>query len=77
MWLYFDLCYEEYILYKKLKLINKELWNMWELSMKSAFARPAFYQSWNFILRNSFYPDYFKKFVNDKMLMLHNSARNI
>ena len=76
MWLYFDLCYEEYMLYKDLNLINKKLWNMWEISMTSAFARPAFYQGWSFILRNSFYPDDFNTFVNLKMSSLHIKSRN-
>ena len=77
MWLYFDLCYEEYILYHELKLIGKKLWKIWEKSIFSAFARPAFYQCWNVIYDQSSYPPPFSKFVKDKMLELHRPGRRI
>ncbi len=63
MWLYFDLCYEEYMLYHDLKLIDKKLWKSWELSMKSAFSRPSFGQSWDEIIKVSYYPPPFQQFV--------------
>ncbi|NJN12445.1 MAG: hypothetical protein HC815_32580 [Richelia sp. RM1_1_1] len=77
MWLYFDLCYEEYFLYYDLNLIDEKLWKIWETGMKSAFSRPAFFQCWNFVFNNSFYPMPFSKFVNDKMLELHNPGKRI
>jgi hypothetical protein len=77
MWLYFDLCFEEYSLYHELKLIDKKLWNNWEKAMFSAFDRPAFYQCWKVIFDKSFYPKSFSKFVNDKMLELHSPGRII
>ncbi|MEA5551652.1 hypothetical protein VB713_11790 [Anabaena cylindrica UHCC 0172] len=77
MWLYFDLCYEEYTLYHELNLIDKKLWKIWQAAMKSAFSRPAFYQCWNFVFDKSFYPKPFSKFVNDEMIELHNPGRRI
>jgi hypothetical protein len=77
MWLYFDLCYEEYMLYHDLNLINKKLWIHWETGMKSAFSRPAFYQCWNFVFDKSFYPLSFSTFVNEKMRELHKLGRRI
>ena len=71
MSIYFNLCFEQYILHYKLNLIDKKLWHIWELSMRSAFIKPAFRQCWDFIVNNSFYPDYFRKFVNNNMRMLH------
>lgn len=77
MWIYFDLCNEEYILYHELNLIDEKLWKIWDSAMKFAFKRPAFYQCWNVILQNTSYPKSFSKFVNDKMIELHNSGRKI
>lgn len=77
MWLYFDLCYEEYILYHELHLIDKKLWKYWEKGMTSAFSRPSFHQCWKLIFNNSFYPRPFSKFVNDKMITLHHRSKNI
>ncbi len=77
MWLYFDLCYEEYILFYELKLIDKNLWKHWEAAMVSALARPAFYQCWQIVHDESFYPKPFSKFVIDKMNILHSPGRKI
>jgi hypothetical protein len=77
MWLYFDLCYEEYILFYELKLIDKKLWKHWEDAMKSAFARPAFFQCWQIVNQESFYPKSFSKFVKEKMIELHAPGRKI
>ncbi len=77
MWLYFDLCNEEYMLYHDLNLIDEKLWLLWEYAMTSAFKRPAFYQCWNVVFSNSFYPEPFSKYVNDKMIQLHNRGRQI
>jgi hypothetical protein len=76
MWLYFDLCYEEYTLYHKLNLIDKKVWRLWQDAMISAFSRPAFFQCWEFIFSHSFYPKYFSKFVNDTMNDLHKPGRS-
>ena len=77
MWLYFDLCYEEYILFHELNLIDKKLWKYWEAGMTSAFSRPSFYQCWELIFKNSYYPRAFSKFVNDKMIKSHHRSKNI
>lgn len=77
MWIYFDLCYEEYILYYELNLIDKKLWKLWEGTMTSAFGRPAFYQCWNVVCNHSSYPESFSNFVKDKMIKLHNPGRRI
>ena len=77
LWLYFDLCYEEYILFHELRLVDKKLWGHWESAMTSAFSRPAFYQSWQVIFNESFYPKPFSKFVSEKMAELHNPGRRL
>lgn len=77
MWLYFDLCYEEYMLYHDLNLIDEKLWIHWKTGMISAFSRPAFYQCWDFVFNKSFYPLSFSTFVNDKMRELHKIGRTI
>lgn len=64
VWLYFDLCYEEYMLYHDLKLVNKKVWKLWEAGMISAFSRPSFSQCWTIISLKSFYPDKFTRFVS-------------
>jgi hypothetical protein len=48
MLLYFDLCYEEYFLYKT-GLIEPRIWEVWKEGIKSTTSRPAFRQSWNYI----------------------------
>ncbi|WP_445630178.1 hypothetical protein [Nostoc sp. DSM 114167] len=77
VWLYFDLCYEEHMLYHELKLIDQKLWKLWEFGMTSAFKRPAFYQCWKYVFENSYYPRSFNKFVSDKMSDMHNRGRRI
>jgi hypothetical protein len=77
MWLYFDLCCEEYILYHELSLIDEKIWRLWESAMISAFSRPAFYQCWQFILKESLYPPNFSNFVNSIMLNKHNTGRKV
>ena len=80
MWFYFDLCYEEYILYYELNLIDKKLWRIWENNMKSAFSRPVFYQGWKKILERSSYSEKsyekFYNFVDEQMSLLHNKSKN-
>lgn len=63
---YFDLCYEEYYLRTR-KLIDKELWSVWEGGMKVAFGKPAFQQAWAIIREDSEYGDTFESFVNNAM----------
>ncbi|MDZ8108160.1 MAG: hypothetical protein RM338_21400 [Nostoc sp. DedQUE12a] len=63
MWIYFDLCYEEYSIYTDLRLINKKLWKRWKSGMVSSFSRPAFQQSWYLISQNTTYPEPFVDFI--------------
>lgn len=64
MWIYFDLCYEEYSIYTDLRLINKKLWKRWKSSIVSSFSRPAFQQSWYLISQNTTYPEPFVDFIH-------------
>ena len=48
MLIYFDLCYEEYFLYRE-GLIPKRLWKAWEEGINVSLSRPAFRQSWMII----------------------------
>ncbi|MBD2770640.1 hypothetical protein [Iningainema tapete] len=64
MWIYFDLCYEEYSIYNDLRLVNKTLWKRWKSGMQSSFDRPAFQQSWYLISQNTTYPRPFVNFIN-------------
>lgn len=64
MWIYFDLCYEEFSIYYDLRLINKKLWERWKSGMVSSFSRPAFQQCWYLISYNTKYPSSFVQFVN-------------
>ncbi|HEC88730.1 MAG TPA: hypothetical protein ENI52_05390 [Thermoplasmata archaeon] len=66
MRLYFDLCYEEYMLHKYGKL-DKKLWKEWEKGMKSAFGKKAFRDAWYKIKRDTSYPMDFVKFVEYQM----------
>lgn len=76
MWMYFDLCYEEYQLHK-LGFINSNLWKFWDIGMKSAFSRPAFQQSWYLIRDKTKYePDLdFVKFVESSFKSQRNHIR--
>ncbi|NEQ38434.1 MAG: hypothetical protein F6K40_20050 [Okeania sp. SIO3I5] len=64
MWLYFDLCFEEYSLYHDLKLIDKKLWKIWESGIKASFNKPAFSQCWMIISQQTSYGSDFEKFIN-------------
>lgn len=68
MLMYFDLCYEEYSLYK-LGFINLKLWELWESGIKSAFSRPAFKQSWQVVKPYTNHKDNsgFSSFVDSAM----------
>ncbi|MEL7006165.1 MAG: hypothetical protein AAFN93_26070 [Bacteroidota bacterium] len=67
VWLYFDLCYEQYLIHHDLKLVNMKVWKLWEAGMKATFSRPSFQQCWMVINANSFYPGKFARFV-DKLI---------
>ncbi|MEU6344082.1 hypothetical protein ABZ883_24420 [Streptomyces sp. NPDC046977] len=44
-WYYFDLCLEEYHLYRQ-GLVSADVWRMWESGMRAAMTRTAFRQGW-------------------------------
>ena len=67
MWIYFNLCYEEYFLYHNLKLIDKNLWKIWNSAMKTAFGRPAFCQCWEVIRNYTICSASFSEFVKEMM----------
>ncbi|NEP36268.1 hypothetical protein [Moorena sp. SIO3B2] len=71
VWLYFDLCYEQYLLHYELDIVDQKLWKYWEAGMVSAFSRPSFFICWNIISNISAYPRNFTNFVNHKMSQLH------
>ena len=64
MLIYFNLCYEEYILFHDLKLIDKKLWSIWKDAMEASFSRPSFRQCWIIVKEQSTYPRSFINFVN-------------
>lgn len=64
---YLDLCFEEYTLHKK-GFIDKDLWEIWEGGMKTAFSKPAFKQAWATIRQDTEYGEEFKKFADDIQL---------
>ena len=66
MRLYFDLCYEEYMLHKYRKL-NKKLWKEWQKGMESAFGKKAFQDAWKIIKKDTSYPENFVGFVENRM----------
>jgi len=61
---YFDLCSEEYHLYKE-GLINKKIWELWEAGMKDSLKKPAFREAWTLIQVNSYYAQTFTTYVSD------------
>lgn len=63
---YFDLCFEEFYLHQR-KLIDKELWSVWEGGMKVAFSKPAFQQAWTIINHDSDFGGQFESFVDSAM----------
>ena len=73
MWLYFDLCYEEYVLYYELKLVDKKVWKIWESGIRSALNRPSFIQCWNIINENTDYGKD-KKFTHFMRAIIKESA---
>lgn len=66
MRVYFDLCSEEFFLYKHGHL-DPEVWKEWEAGMKFAFKKPAFKIAWNKIARDTGYYTEFERFENSNM----------
>ena len=62
---YFDLCFEEYTLYKK-KYIDQGLWSIWQGGIKKALSKPAFQQAWEKIQTDSTFGDEFENFIKQE-----------
>ncbi len=62
MRVYFDLCYEEWDLYRK-GLIPNDLWSSWEAGMKTAMTKTAFKQAWDVVEATSYYGGVFESFM--------------
>ena len=77
MWLYFDLCFEEYSLYHNLKLIDKKLWKIWESAIIASFSRPAFSQCWVIISQQTSYGSGFEKFINSIINSQYNGLKKL
>ena len=60
---YFDLCSEEYFLWKK-KNIDKDTWEEWASGIEYAFSKKAFQDGWKLISLDTIYYEDFSKFVN-------------
>lgn len=59
---YFDLCSEEYYLWKG-KYIDDNTWKEWESGIKFAFSKPAFMQAWEVLKLDTIYYGEFSSFV--------------
>ena len=66
MWIYFDLCAEEFFLHKQ-KLIPDNVWGIWKSGMLSSFARPSFQQCWLLIKTHSQFPSEFVRFIDSSI----------
>ena len=63
MRVYFDLCSEEYFLWKS-KHIDDKTWKEWESGIKYAFSKTAFREGWKRITMDTIYYKEFSSFVN-------------
>lgn len=61
---YFDLCSEEYDLFKS-GCVEKRVWENWKEGIEFAFSRPAFREAWYLIQFDSKYYPEFTKFVKE------------
>ena len=60
---YFDLCSEEYFLWRKGNIDN-ETWREWESGIKFAFSKSAFREAWEILRLDTIYYGEFTDFVN-------------
>jgi len=61
---YFDLCFEEWYLNNR-KLIDSDIWCIWEGGMKTALSKSAFQQSWSIILKDTNFGQGFEEFIDN------------
>ena len=60
---YFDLCSEEYFLWKD-KNIDNKTWKEWEGGINYAFTKTAFQKGWRLITLDTIYYQDFSSFIN-------------
>ncbi len=61
---YYDLCFEEFWLYKN-KKISKKVWLLWCSGMRFAFSKSAFVSAWKIIKTDTQYSNEFVIFVEN------------
>ena len=61
---YFDLCSEEYFLWKN-KNIDEKTWKEWKSGIEYAFSKNAFQKGWELIIMDTIYYTDFSKFVKE------------
>lgn len=61
---YFDLCSEEYYLWKRGN-IDAATWAEWKSGIEFAFGKPAFQQAWQLLQLDTIYYGAFSQFVSD------------
>jgi len=69
---YFDLCFEEFVLYKK-GYIDNEVWNIWSGGIFTALSKPSFQQAWSIINKDSQFGLNFENFINS---IIHNNTNH-
>jgi hypothetical protein len=67
MRVYFDLCSEEYDLWKA-GYIEDRIWYNWKEGIKFAFSKKAFKDAWTIIKLDSIYYPEFTEFIKNEML---------
>ena len=60
---YFDLCSEEFYLNNN-RLVNKEVWNLWQMGMADSLKKPAFIYAWKKIQSNNYYHPEFAAYID-------------
>jgi len=70
---YFDLCSEEYYLWKKGNIDN-DTWEEWKSGIEFAFSKPAFTQAWENLGLDETYYKNFREFVANKISKKHNKT---
>jgi hypothetical protein len=63
---YFDLCSEEYYLWKKGNIDN-ETWEEWQTGIKFAFSKSAFKEAWEILNLDTIYYSSFSEFVKESI----------
>lgn len=64
---YFDLCSEEFYLWKK-GHVDDATWGEWEAGIRFAFSKPAFQQAWRKLNLDTIYYGDFSRFVEESMM---------